>query len=217
MKTNNLPDAKQSFISTTAKRIIKPLMWKIVLIVIVVAVAAIAIRKVTHTISTTTTNVDIVKNEKIDITPTMIRSIEDIGEWSFLEITDEEIVDTVRRGFFSDDELVRIYYGTLRLGINLKEAHEGWLAMSGDTLVAKLPPVRLLDNNFIDETRTRSFISSGKWTHDDRKAMYERAVAKMRKRCLTKQNYESARLNAHTQFENMLHSMGFEKVSVVTE
>ena len=89
----------------------------------------------------------------------MIRSIEQIGEWSFLEIDDEEMVDTLRRGVFSKSELVRIYYGTLRIGFNLKETREGWLAMSGDTLVAKLPPVKLLDDNFIDEARTPLIIS----------------------------------------------------------
>ena len=157
---------------------------------------------------------EVVKDEKIDITPSQIRSIEQIGEWSFLEINDEELIDTVRHGFFSDDELVRIYYGTLRLGINLKEAHEGWLAMQNDTLCAILPPVRLLDNNFIDETRTRSFIETGKWTHHDRKAMYNRAVQRMRRRCLTKKNYQSARDNARVQFEQMLRSMGYDKVRV---
>ena len=154
------------------------------------------------------------KNEKIDVTPTVIRSIEQIGEWSFLEINDEELVDTVRRGIFSNDKLVRIYYGTLRLGINLKDAKEGWLSMSGDTLVAKLPPVRLLDNDFIDETRTRSFIASGKWSNVDRKEMYDRAARKMRQRCLTKKNYDAAQLNAKEQFGQMLRSMGFEKTRV---
>ena len=54
-------------------------------------------------------------NDKIDITPNLIESIKDIGEWEFLSINDEELVDTIRHGFFGDDQLVRIYYGTLRL------------------------------------------------------------------------------------------------------
>ena len=109
---------------------------------------------------------------------------------------------------------MRIYYGTLRIGFNLKETREGWLAMSGDTLVAKLPPVKLLDDNFIDEARTRSFIASGKWTHADRQAMYYRAAEKMRRRCLTEKNYRKARENAKEHFEQLLHSLGFEKTRV---
>ena len=112
----------------------------LVLIVVIIAVKLIVGVKKGLT-NNNTTLPEITKNEKIDITPTLIRSIEQIGEWSFLEIDDEEMVDTLRRGVFSKSELVRIYYGTLRIGFNLKETREGWLAMSGDTLVAKLPPV----------------------------------------------------------------------------
>lgn len=193
---------------------LRALLIKVLLIVVLVVVVVLVARHYINKVSSTSTMTEVVKDEKIDITPSQIRSIEQIGEWSFLEINDEELIDTIRHGFFSDDELVRIYYGTLRLGINLKEAHEGWLAMQNDTLCAILPPVRLLDNNFIDETRTRSFIETGKWTHHDRKAMYNRAVQRMRRRCLTKKNYQSARDNARVQFEQMLRSMGYDKVRV---
>lgn len=209
MRQNNKPPRRSLLLMPLRALLIKALLI-VVLVVVVVLVARHYINKV----SSTSTMTEVVKNEKIDITPSQIRSIEQIGEWSFLEINDEELIDTVRHGFFSDDELVRIYYGTLRLGINLKEAHEGWLAMQNDTLCAILPPVRLLDNNFIDETRTRSFIETGKWTHHDRKAMYNRAVQRMRRRCLTKKNYQSARDNARVQFEQMLRSMGYDKVRV---
>lgn len=193
---------------------VRALILKVVLVAVAIVAIVLIARHYIHKVSTTSTPAVIAKNEKIDITPLQIRSIEQIGEWSFLEINDEELVDTVRHGFFSDDKLVRIYYGTLRLGINLKEAHEGWLAFEGDTLCAVLPPIRLLDNNFIDEARTRSFIESGKWTHQDRKAMYDRAARMMRQRCLTRANYQTARSNAKAQFEQMLRSMGYDKVKV---
>ena len=209
MRQNNKPPRRSLLLMPLRALLIKALLI-VVLVVVVVLVARHYINKV----SSTSTMTEVVKDEKIDITPSQIRSIEQIREWSFLEINDEELIDTIRHGFFSDDELVRIYYGTLRLGINLKEAHEGWLAMQNDTLCAILPPVRLLDNNFIDETRTRSFIETGKWTHHDRKAMYNRAVQRMRRRCLTKKNYQSARDNARVQFEQMLRSMGYDKVRV---
>lgn len=59
-------------------------------------------------------------------TPTQIQSIKDIGEWEFLSVSLEELTDTVRKGFISDDELSRIYYGTLRLGINMHQLEPGW-------------------------------------------------------------------------------------------
>lgn len=224
METNKLRQDKQTTphtdksrfgLTAVLKRVPLSIWLKLTFVVLIVGIVVYLISSIKTVVTTTNTTVpDVVKNEKIDVTPTMIRSIEQIGEWSFLEINDEELVDTVRRGIFSNDELVRIYYGTLRLGINLNDAKEGWLSMSGDTLVAKLPPVRLLDNDFIDETRTRSFIASGKWSNVDRKEMYDRAARKMRQRCLTKKNYAAAQLNAKEQFGQMLRSMGFEKTRV---
>ena len=138
-------------------------------------------------------------SDKIDDTPTIVEQMKEIGQWEFLSISDEELVDTVRRGFFSDDELVRIYYGTMRIGIDFSQCDEKWIERKGDSIKVDLPPVELLDENFLDETRTKSFFESGKWTNADRKAMADRAKALMRKRCLTKENMDLAQKNAEAQ------------------
>lgn len=151
------------------------------------------------------------------LSPTQVKSIEAIGQWEFLSISDEELIDTTRHGFFGDDQLVRIYYGTLRLGIDLKDAKEGWMKADKDTIVCTLPAIKLLDNNFIDEAKTKSFFEEGKWTGSDRQAMYDRAYAAMKKRCLTPVNIQTARTNAKQQFREMLKAMGFKNVMVEFE
>lgn len=158
--------------------------------------------------------VSVNEEEKTTLSPTQIQSVEAIGEWEFLSVSDEELVDTVRHGFFGDDELVRIYYGTLRLGIDLKDAKEDWLQANQDTIVCTLPPIKLLDNNFIDEAKTRSFFESGKWTGNDRQDMYNRAYAAMKRRCLSPSNLSTARNNAQSQFFNMFKTMGYSNVKV---
>jgi len=157
---------------------------------------------------------DIYTNNKIDITPNLIESIKDIGEWEFLAVSDEEIVDTVRHGLFGDDQLVRIYYGTLRLGIDLHKTGKNWIRTSGDSVVVTLPTIRLLDDDFIDETRTRAFLESGKWSHQARAALYQKAKDIMMRRCLTESNIRSAEQNAVTQFHNIMHSMGFNHIKI---
>ena len=138
-------------------------------------------------------------SDKIDETPTMIEQMREIGQWEFLAISDEELIDTVRTGFFSDDELARIYYGTLRIGIDFSLCDEDWIERDGDSIKIDLPPVQLLDENFLDEARTKSFFEKGKWSNADRKAMADRAKRKMRERCLTKQNLDIAQKNAEQQ------------------
>ena len=148
------------------------------------------------------------------LTPTIVEQIEAIGQWEFLSVKDEEIADTTRRGVFSNDELVRIYSGTLRLGIDLADAEEGWIRIDGDTIRVVLPDIKLLDKNFLDEANARSFYESGKWTQADRKALANKARRKMAARCLTPANIASAEKNATAQFHQMLQGMGFPNVSI---
>ena len=153
-------------------------------------------------------------DSEIDVTPTQIVSIKAIGEWEFLSVSAEELVDTVRKGLFSNDELARIYFGTLRLGIDMRQVTPGWITASSDSVVVELPKVGLLDKAFIDEARTKSFFESGTWKAEDREALYKRAYRKMIAHCLTPANLRTAEDNARESFRKMLRSMGYQKVEI---
>ena len=140
-------------------------------------------------------------DSEIDVTPTQIVSI----------------VDTVRKGLFSNDELARIYFGTLRLGIDMRQVTPGWITTNGDSVVMVLPKVGLLDKAFIDEARTKSFFESGKWSAADREALYKKAYRQMKAHCLTQENLQAAEANGHEQFTRMMQSMGYKNVKVKFE
>lgn len=150
------------------------------------------------------TSVSLVTNDRIDYTPNIVDRMKAIGQWEFLAVSDEELIDTVRKGFFSDDELVRIYYGKLRLGIDLSSCSDDWIRQEKDTVYVTIPEIKLLDYNFIDEARTKSFFESGKWSNADRQAMYDRARERMLKRCMSPENMKVARENAREQVQKML-------------
>ena len=151
---------------------------------------------------------------QIDVTPTQIMSIKAIGEWEFLSVNAEELVDTVRKGFFSNDELARIYYGTLRIGIDMSQLDSDWIEAKDDSVVLLLPKVGLLDAAFIDEARTKSFFESGKWSPEDKEAMYKKAYNQMKAHCLTKENLQAAEANGEEQMRNMMRSMGFKNIKI---
>lgn len=162
--------------------------------------------------------VSIGTDQRIDITSQQISSIESIGQWEFLAINDEELVDTIKYRFLADKELVRIYYGTLRLGVDLHKAKPKWLRIENDSVVvATLPNIDLLDRNFIDEARSESFFEKGKWTPEDRERLHNIAYQKMLKRCFTKENIAAAESNAQQQFEKMLRAMGYKHVRIEFE
>lgn len=158
--------------------------------------------------------VEMGSDDSIGLTPTQIESIKAVGEWEFLSISTEELIDTTRKRLFSDDHLVRIYYGTLRLGVNMKQVEPGWIEQRNDTLFLTLPKVGLLDRDFIDEARTKSFFESGTWKAEDREALYKRAYQKMTAHCLTPTNLKTAEDNARESFRKMLRSMGYKNIDI---
>ena len=153
-------------------------------------------------------------DDVIDVTPEQIASIKAIGQWEFLSVSDEELVDTVRKGFFSDDQLVRIYYGTLRLGIDMSRVR---IYVDADTVTLSVPPMGLLDQNFIDEARTKAFYESGKWQPKDREALYHKARRQMLAHGLTPENLRSAEQNADTQLRQMMKAMGYQNIVIKFE
>ena len=189
-------------------------IYRVQIALFAVAAIAVVILLVFLVKAAQNTEISVFTDNRIDITPEQIESIRAIGEWEFLSVSDEEMVDTVRRGFFSDDHLTRIYYGTMRLGIDMKELTSDRITVSSDTVFLLLPPIRLLDERFIDEARTRAFHESGRWTADDRAAMYRRAAAIMKRKGLSQENIRSAQDNADSQVRKMMKAMGFGTVIV---
>ncbi len=189
--------------------------YKIIALLAVVLIVVIAVVWLVRQVGQTEVTVSV--DEKIGITPEQIVSMKSIGEWEFLSIADEELVDTTRKGMLSDDHLVRIYYGTVRLGINMHQVAPHWIRTMGDSVDVTLPKVGLLDRDFIDEARTRSFYESGKWSHSDREALYLKAYRQMLRKCLTAENLNNARQSGEKQFRQLLQSLGYEHISIQFE
>lgn len=183
----------------------------LIVIVLILIAVIIAVRK------SLKSDIELTTDNGIEVTAAQIESIRQIGEWEFLSINTEEMVDTVRHGIFSDDELIRIYYGTVRLGIDLSNASDDWIKQKNDTLIVKLPRIKLLDKDLIDETLTQSFLQTGKWTNADREALAARAYQAMLKRSLTKANIATAEQNGINQFKQIFNALGVEKTNIYYE
>ena len=162
---------------------------------------------------TVTTRVD----DSIGSTPIQIQKIRSIGEWEFLSIEDEELVDTVKKDIFSSKRLVRIYCGTLRLGIDMRKLKDNAITVYKDTLRATMPPVRLLSTDYIDEAATQTVFEKGTWSQQERKDLVTVAYRQMARRFLTKANYQAARINALHQLETFFKNLGFRQVEISFE
>ena len=192
------------------KRRIMTFLLILISVVVIVAVAYIIF-------SVKDSNIEVTDSTTVEITPSQIESIRAIGEWEFLTVNDEELVDTIDNGFFRDKELIRIYYGTLRFGIDLRRTAPQWIEVKDSVVNVLLPKIILLDRDFIDETRTKPFFESGTWTSTDREMLYKKAYRQMYGRCYTLSNIRTAEDNAKREFTRLLNSMGFKNVIVSFE
>lgn len=186
----------------------------IIFLIAVIAVSVVALRVLIKCED----EVKGTKEEKVEIkhTPILVSTLQEIGQWEFLAIEDDEIVDTIRKGIIYDDVLTRIYRGTVRIGVDMKKMRKKWITYQkkNDKLIVRLPKVGLLDKKFIDEANTDSYYESGKWSGNARKQLLKKAESKMLKRCLTKQNIKLAEENGKAAAEQLFKSLGYDNVEV---
>ena len=109
---------------------------------------------------------------------------------------------------------MRIYYGTLRLGVDLSKLQDDDVVLRGDTVDVTLPAISLLDNDFIDEAKTKSFYETGTWPQSTRAALFQKAKKQMLARCMTRENVHIAQYNAVEEITRVFKAMGFEYVDV---
>lgn len=191
-------------------------LLKVILALLVVALVFYVVHSIrtaeTPLVEITTDNPEF----KLSLSPEQIQKIEDIGEWVFLTVEVEELVDTVRKNLIlSDDVLSRIYAGTLHYGINLKEnRNKKWLYCHGDTLTAYLPAVKLMDRRFINEAQTRTFYQEGKWDNKALQALYNKAQRTMMKTYHTQKNVNQALESGKARMTEFFKAYGFATVEV---
>lgn len=207
MKIKDMKDLLQS-----AATLLKALVILLALIIIIYVIYRIRTAEA-PIVQVTTNNVE----NKISLSPEQIKSIEDIGEWVFLTVEAEEMVDTVRkRMILKDDALSRIYVGNLHYGIDMRLLKgKNWVNCHGDTISVRMPAVKLLDRKFINEARTRTFYQEGKWDNKAMKALYDKAQRVMMKKYHTQPTVNKAKENARKELLSFFKSFGFNTVDLV--
>lgn len=184
--------------------------WRITLIVIALAFIAYGGMVVYRNLTSTDTAVD----KPIAQSPEEIVHLRSIEQWEFLSVESEELVERHHTGLMSDRDLICIYRGTLRIGVDLRKLPEDWVEVKGRNAIVHLPQPSLLDENFLDETRTTVFMEQGLFRAEEREAMIAEAKNKMKQRALSTDNLSIARRNAESQFQKLFHAMGYEDVIV---
>lgn len=188
---------------------------KLAAVVVVCLIVVVAVLYMCHAAKSVTAG----HQTEVVVTPTPVNldSIRAIGQWSFLTVEMDEVVDTVDRGLFSSDRISVAYHGTLHYGINVAEARPGWVTIVGDTAVTVvLPPVRLLDDRFLDERNVKVYEGRDDMDFINkptvRAALVRKAKAAMIRR--GRENIPEARSKAETEVRRIFSQHGYKKIVI---
>ncbi len=194
--------------------------WRFTISAVVLALVAIAVIFITRTLREMPTplEVSVDTDTRINLTPAQVTSIRRIGKWEFLSVQLEEIVDTThKRMLLSDEQLIRIYRGTVRLGLDMSRLSDDWFTAHGDTAELNLPAIQSLDKLFIDEANTQTFYEAGSWDNKARAPLYRKAERQMKARLRSTNAYVQAQANAREQMTALMRSFGFRTVEISFE
>ncbi|WP_288152703.1 DUF4230 domain-containing protein [uncultured Prevotella sp.] len=188
---------------------------KLAAVVVVCLIVMVAVLCMCHAAKSVTAG----HQTEVVVTPTPVNldSIRAIGQWSFLTVEMDEVVDTVDRGLFSSDRISVAYHGTLHYGINVAEARPGWVTIVGDTAVTVvLPPVRLLDDRFLDERNVKVYEGRDDMDFINkptvRAALVRKAKAAMIRR--GRENIPEARGKAEAEVRRIFSQHGYKKIVI---
>ena len=188
---------------------------KLAAVVVVCLIVMVAVLYMCHAAK----NVTAGHQTEVVVTPTPVNldSIRAIGQWAFLTVEMDEVVDTVDRGLFSSDRISVAYHGTLHYGINVAEARPGWVTIVGDTAVTVvLPPVKLLDYRFLDERNVKVYEGRDDMDFINkptvRAALVRKAKAAMIRR--GRENIPEARGKAEAEVRRIFSQHGYKKIVI---
>lgn len=184
--------------------------WRITFFVLLVALIGYGAMVAYRTLTNSNDAVD----KPIEQSPEEIMRLQAIGQWEFLSVEAEELVERHYSGLMSERDLVCIYRGTLRIGVDMRKLPSDWVEMKERSAILHLPQPSLLDENFLDESRTTVFFEQGVFRPEERDAMRTEAKDKMKQRAMTAENLSIARRNAEAQFQKLFLAMGYEDVVV---
>ncbi|MDY3943615.1 MAG: DUF4230 domain-containing protein [Alloprevotella sp.] len=188
--------------------------WLLALLAIVLSGVALGLFFFKRVVSDNAPQANITNRSTTTISPTEVRHIQETGEWEFLSISTEELVENRRKHLTGDDVLACIYRGRLRIGTDLRQISPEDIVANGDTLHLRLPKVHLLSPNFIDEAQTKVFHETGQWEAQEKKALYEKARRQMMATSLTPENLTLAQKNGETQMLRFFAPFGFKAVRI---
>lgn len=146
-------------------------------------------------------------------TPSQIEEIRQIRELEVAHFDCEELYEYKREGRIYDDELTKVYYAKLKIGIDLREVKESDIEKDGKKIQITLPDVKLLnEGKILDFSRT--FSESGDIDNQLRRDASKAAEEWIVDKYVTEEVIQNGRRSVVSYIENYLRSIGYEEIEI---
>lgn len=146
-------------------------------------------------------------------TPSQIEEIRQIRELEVAHFDCEELYEYKREGRIYDDELTKVYYAKLKIGIDLREVKESDIEKDGKKIKITLPDVKLLnEGKILDFSRT--FSESGDIDNQLRRDASKAAEEWIVEKYVTEEVIQNGRRSVVSYIENYLRSIGYEEIEI---
>ena len=149
---------------------------------------------------------------KIDNTELIVNEIRQISKLvTACWYEDVVMSDSKPSRYFGTDDLCIIVKGNLRAGYDFSKFSADDISVSGDTLRVRLPEAQILDV-IVNPSGTEIYDESGSWSHDEIRALTNKAGARLINDASNAGILQKARSSAETQLEELFRSFGFPGV-----
>ena len=195
------------------KRVAKKILVKTAVYAVIAIILWLMISKLVSVVAPDVTTTD---NERIDSTEVVVKNIETSRQWVFLKIPVEEVVSR-EKGLIWKDNLTKKFKGQIELGLDLRMMLPGWAKYKpGDFshIELNMPPIEILNNEFLDEAASQTLIDEGSWSLEEKKLMKEEAIEKMSQQALSLHNVEAAEALARRELTEKFLKLGYKDVKV---
>lgn len=170
---------------------------------------------------------------KLMDTATVVTEIKKISEFTTYTYIDELLIheqkavakDT-KGGLFSigkkeealdslKSEIVLIISGVTKAGYDLGKLTENDIRISGDTISVNLPAAEIFDV-IVNPSNTKTFVTEGKWSHEEITSMQVNCRNKMHQNALERGILKKADEVGKGKVENLFKALGFKVIRVNT-
>lgn len=112
-------------------------------------------------------------------------------------------------------EIILIISGVTRAGYDLGKLSENDIKISGDTISVNLPAAEIFDV-IVNPSNTKTFVTEGKWSHEEITAMQVNSRNQMRQNAIDRGIIKKADEVGKGKVENLFKALGFNVVNVIT-